>query len=198
MNGGIVVPIGIVTDEELERELQSYNRKESHPKTIEGTVVEKPSRGRSDGDKNVPDSLRKIIGEESLLNGRQSALEIASQFGISPSQVSAYAKGATSTATYDSPSKSLISHINKARQRAVKKASRTLNAALGAITQEKLDYTDADKLSGIAKDMSVIIKNLEPSQSSGEESSAVKQPQFVIFAPQFRDERTFEHITVQE
>lgn len=187
------MPIGVVTDDELQEELNRLNRKESH----EGTVVDKPSRGRSDGDNNVPNSLRQIIGEESVINGRQSALQIAEQFGISPSQVSAYAKGATSTASYDSPSKSLISHINKSRERAIKKASKTLNAALGAITQDKLDYTDARDLSGIAKDMSVIIKNLEPQVTPAEQGDT-KQPQFVIFAPQFRDERTFETIQVQE
>jgi predicted transcriptional regulator len=188
------MPIGIVSDEELQEELNRVTRKESHPN---GTVMDKTPRGRSDGDNNVPDSLRKIIGEESVINGRASALQIAEQFGISPAQVSAYAKGATSTATYDTPSKSLISHINKARVRASKRAGKVLACALEAITQEKLDYTDARDLSGIAKDMSVIIKNLEPPQSS-ENELAVKQPQFVIFAPQFRDERTFETITVQE
>jgi predicted transcriptional regulator len=188
------MPIGIVSDESLQEELK---RLEPHPKTVQGTVVDKPSRGRSDGDNNVPDSLRKIIGEEAVINGRQSALQIASEFGISPASVSAYAKGATSTATYDSPSKSLISHINKSRARAVKRASKTLNAALEAITQDKLDYADATDLSGIAKDMSVIIKNLEPPQESGA-SEAQRPPQFVIFAPQFRKEETFEVIQVQE
>jgi hypothetical protein len=186
------MPIGIVSDEELEKELHRIS-----PKVIEGSIVSKTPRGRSDGDNNVPDSLRKIIGEEALLNGRGAALEIASQFGISPSSVSAYANGATSTKTYDTPSKSLISHINKSRERAVKRASKTLNAALGAITQDKLDYADVSDLSGIAKDMSVIIKNLEPKQVS-ESPADSKAPQFVIFAPQFRKEETFDVITVQE
>jgi hypothetical protein len=78
----------------------------------------------------------------------------------------------------------------------MKKAAKTLNAALGSITQEKLDYLDADKVSGIAKDMSVIIKNLEPKVDPSSTGQAT--PQFVIFAPQFRDERQFDMITVQE
>lgn len=191
------MPIGIVSDDELNKELESLSGSiKKAPKAIEGTVVERTKKGRSDGDNNVPDSLRKIIGEEAVINGRASAMQIADSFGISPSQVSAYAKGATSTASYDSPSKSIISHINKSRARAIKKASHVLHSALGAITQEKLDYTDADKLSGIAKDMSVIIKNLEPQQDSPD--IQVKTPQFVIFAPQFRKEETFETIQVQE
>jgi predicted transcriptional regulator len=191
------MPIGMVSDDLLQEELRRLNgKKESHVKEPHPQVIDIPRPGRSEGDNNVPDSLRQIIGEEAVINGRASALEIASQFGISPSSVSAYAKGATSTTTYDTPSKSIISHINKSRERHIKKASRVLSAALGAITQDKLDYTDADKLSGIAKDMSVIIKNLEPQKEP--EADSKQTPQFVIFAPQFRDERTFETITVQE
>jgi predicted transcriptional regulator len=194
------MPIGIVSDADLQKELASYSSGKRTElvvpdKVLEGTIIDKPARGRSSGDTNIPDSLRAIIGEDALLNGRASALQIAEDFGISPSSVSAYAKGATSTASYNEPKSSIIGHINKARERAIKRAGKTLNAALGSITQEKLDYTDPDKLSGIAKDMSVIIKNLEKQVEVGD----VKQtPQFVIFAPQFRDERSFDVITVQE
>jgi hypothetical protein len=55
---------------------------------------------------------------------------------------------------------------------------------------------DADKLSGVAKDMSVIIKNLEPKVDPSSTGQAT--PQFTIYAPQFRDERSFEFIQVQE
>jgi hypothetical protein len=154
--------------------------------------------GRKDGDVNVPDALRQIIGEEAVLNGRKSALGLAGMFGISDSSVSAYAKGATSTASYNTPKPAIIGHINKSRARASKKAGKVLDAALGAITQDKLDYTDAKELAGIAKDMSVIIKNLEPPADSSQSLKSDSSPQFVIFAPQFRDERSFDHITVQE
>jgi hypothetical protein len=204
------MPIGIVSDEDLRREIESYSpvklivppssvidslkKEEVH----EGPIIQDiPKRGRKENDVNVPDSLRAIIGEDALLNGRESALQLAADFGISPSSVSAYTKGATSTASYSEPKPSIISHINKARQRAIGKASKTLNAALSSITQEKLDFTDPDKLSGIAKDMSVIIKNLEKQIDPGTENQN-KQPQFVIYAPQFKDERSFEFIQVQE
>jgi transcriptional regulator with XRE-family HTH domain len=193
------MPIGILTDAELEEELRngSGKRKESHKPVVQAEIVEKVPLGRGIDTPNVPDSLRQLIGEEALLNGRQSALQFARDFGVSPSSVSAYAKGATSTTTYNTPSKSIIGHINKARERAVRRASKTLNQALGAITQEKLDYADASDLSGIAKDMSVIIKNLEP-QKEVADSSADKQPQFVIYAPQFKKEENFEVINIQE
>jgi predicted transcriptional regulator len=189
-----MMPIGIVSDELFQRELDQLSRTPSTPPTT--VVIDMPSRGRSDGDVNVPDPLRQIIGETAVIDGPQEAMKIADMFGISRSSVSAYAKGATSTTTYNSPSKSIISHINKSRERAVKRASKTLNAALGAITQDKLDYADATDLSGIAKDMSVIIKNLEP--PTPQVTDQPNQPQYVIFAPTFKDERSYDTITVQE
>lgn len=202
------MPIGIVSDDDFLREVKSYPSGSSAPPrgvttptgqiiVPTGTVIESPKRGRKEGSVEVPDGLRQIIGETSVLEGRSAALDLAKEWGISPSSVSAYAKGATSTASYDTPKPSIINHINKSRARATKKATHVLNAALQAITQEKLDYTDADKLSGIAKDMSAIIKNLEPPAAASQDPSS-RAVQFTIFAPQFRDERTFETIQVQE
>jgi predicted transcriptional regulator len=191
--------IGLVSDSDLEKELSRLGINRPVQSVPPVRVVDiSPEHGRNKGDTNVPDSLRQIIGEEAVINGRASALEIAETFGVSSSSVSAYAKGATSTKTYDSPSKSIISHINKSRERATKKASHVLNSALSAISQDKLDYTDAKDLSGIAKDMSVIIRNLEPQNVQSESDSNSKTPQFVIYAPQFKSEQSFEMIKVNE
>jgi hypothetical protein len=184
------MPIGIVSDEDFLRELGNYE-KSSPENSLTPEIIPIDRPGRSEGDVNIPDPLRQIIGEEAVINGRKAALGLAGMFGVSASSVSAYAKGATSTTTYDTPKPSIISHINRSRQRASKKASKVLDAALGSITQEKLDYTDAKELAGIAKDMSVIIKNLEPDESQSLRSDSPAAPQFVIFAPQFRDERSF-------
>ena len=192
------MPIGIVSDGAFQSELDALSKGTTRTPVQIPVVMDMPSKGRSEGDNNVPESLRKIIGETSIIDGRQSALQIAEQFGISPSSVSAYAKGATSTKTYNSPSQEIIQHINQSRHRAIKRAGKTLNAALGSITQDKLDYADASDLSGIAKDMSVIIKNLEPPSFNEMEGGAQRPPQFVIYAPSFRDERTFESIVVNE
>ena len=164
----------------------------------EAEVVENEphtSRGRTPGATGVPESLRSLIGEEAVINGRQSALGLAKEFNISPSSVSAYARGAASTASYNQPVRRMVEHLNKARARAVKRATKTLDASLGAISQEKLDYSDAKDLAGIAKDMSVIIKNLEP-QALPPEDAASKSPQFVIYAPSFKREENYEVIQV--
>jgi len=181
--------IGIVSDADFERELG--NVLPTKPQ-----IIELPHKGRSDGDVNVPESLRKIIGEDAVLNGSKSAIALAESLGISKSSVSAYKNGATSTTSYHNPSQAIIGHINKSRARATKRAGKTLNAALAAITQEKLDYTDAKDLAAIAKNMSGIIKDLEPPQSN--EDGSIQKPQFVVYAPTFRDERSYDSITVSE
>lgn len=190
------MPIGIASDEEFQLELDRLSGKRSSP-PAQTEIVGIPSKGRSEGDVNVPDSLRKIIGETSVIEGRQAAIQLATQFGVSKSSVSAYAKGATSTTSYNQPKQGILEHINKSRHRATKRAARTLNAALGSITQEKLDYTDAKDLAVIARNMSAIIKDLEP-QSVQEDVSGTRAPQFVIYAPQFKSEQSFEVITVNE
>jgi predicted transcriptional regulator len=191
--GGHIKPVNPPTPRAIEPEVVEPI---AHPVVAEILPLEKA--GRKSGDTNVPESLRKVIGEEAVINGRASALSLAKDFGVSPSSVSAYTKGATSTASINSPVKDLIGHINKSRQRAITRAQNTLNGALGAITQEKLDFTDAKDLSSIAKDMSVVIKNLEPPQLPQVDPSTISTPQFTIYAPHFRDERTFETIVVKE
>jgi len=193
------MPIGMVPDDEFEKELERLKGGIKAPPrpSVTGTIIDIPSKGRNEGDVNVPDSLRKIIGEEAVISGRASALALAKDMGISPSSVSAYANGATSTTTYNESKPSIIQHINKSRARASKKASRVLVGALDAITQEKLDYTDAKDLAAIAKNMSAVIKDLEPPAESTKVEEG-KAPQFVIFAPQFRSEQSFETIVVNE
>lgn len=199
------MPIGIVSDQDFDKELERCGGTPARVPELVPSIqeevkrgsLETPRRGRKEGDVNIPDSVRKIIGEESVINGRESALELAKELGISPSSVSAYAKGATSTSSYNNPESGLVRHLNKSRARAVKKAGKVLQTALNAITQDKLDYADATDLSGIAKDMSVIIKNLEP-QAEPVDRETKTSPQFVIFAPQFREEKTFEVIQINE
>ncbi len=191
------MPIGVVSDEDFEKELESFTNKvhritpSSNPTPIipiDGEVVDMEKPGRKEGDTNIPNSLRALIGEEQLINGRPAALALAQDFGISDSSVSAYANGATSTASYDKPKPAIIGQINKARQKAISRAQKTLNSALSAITQEKLDYTDAKDLSVIAKNMSAIVKDLEPEKVKDENEDDKPKVQFVIYAPQFKQD----------
>lgn len=187
------MPIGLVNDDDFNVELNRLNQSKKAPDVV---IIDKPHKGRDDGDNNVPNSLRKIIGEEAITNGREAALQLAKEFNISPSSVSAYTKGATSTASYNSPSSNLVNHLNKTRRRIIVKSSKILKQSLDSISQEKLDNAEPKDLASIAKDMAVIIKNMEPQASN--ESAAQQPPQFVIFAPQFRQENSFQSVKVDE
>ncbi len=93
------MPMGIVSEKdfEMEREKMVPSTNPIPTKPVEIVDV---NRGGGVGSVEVPNTLRNIIGEESITNGRQAAVELAQQFGISPSSVSAYGVGATSTASY--------------------------------------------------------------------------------------------------
>lgn len=185
------MPIGIVTDNDFEQELNSLNKKIE----ITAEVVDKPTVGRKEGDVNVPESIRKIIGETGAVDGRQEALALAEMFGISSSSASAYAVGATSTTSYNEPKKRLVDHINARKEKVVVKAHNRLSRALDHITPDKLENIKARDLAGIAKDMSAIIKNLEPEVK---EVDNEQRPRFIVFAPQFIKEEHFETIVVNE
>ena len=182
--------MGIVSDKDFEKEL---NRailivNDVATEILEGEVVDIKKPGRRPGDNNVPDSLRKIIGETGELDGRQDALAIASTFGISASSVSAYTNGSTSTKTYDEqPNKSFI---DNSRQRVQSRARKILFNSLKHITNDKLADQPPLALAGIAKQMSGIIKEMEPEKENDNKPLA----QFIIMAPPVKDESAYEHI----
>lgn len=184
--------MGIVSDSEFDSELGKLGGGENKGNSV--AIVKDIEKGRGNGNKNVPEGLRKIIGEESAIEGRASALELAEQFGISPSSVSAYNQGARSTATYDD--RPDLTHINEAKERISKKARNRLTLALNSLTKEKIESAKARDISGVAKDMSAVIRNMEPEtqKSNGGNSG----PTFIFYSPHIRKEEVFEVVQVKE
>lgn len=175
---------GIVSDEEFEKELS---------RAIQNYEIKQIERGRKPGSREVPDTLRKIIGEEAAINGRQSGLQIAQQFGISESSVDAYKVGARSEATYnDRPASE---YINQAKARVAKRARNKLIQAIHHITEDKLAEAKAKDLAGVAKDMSAVIRNMEPEMKR---EDGQKGPTFIFYCPQTRSEDTFDAVFVGE
>lgn len=194
--------MGIVDNKDFERELGSLAPSLpipcENPKGLPGqdslAIIEKIKRGRGDGDVEVPESLRKLIGQESVTEGRGSAIELANNFGVSPSSVSAYANGSNSTASYDTQPN--LTAINEAKLRVTKKARNRLMMALNAITPEKMEGAKVREVAGIAKDMSAVIRNMEPEQSN--RLGGGTGPTFVFYSPQPKTERMFEVVNVKE
>lgn len=195
------MPMGIVSDSEFdcEKDKLSPSREESKSTVpsitgpvISGQVVD-VTRGRPVGSVEVPNTLRKVIGETAVSDGRDQAVELARQFGISPSSASAYGVGATSTSSYDETPNG--SHIIKTKEKISKRARGRLMAALRHITDDKLDSSKARDLAGIAKDMSAVVKNMEP---DGPKVPTSNGPTFVFYSPQFRKEDSYEVVNAKE
>lgn len=192
------MPMGIVSDKEFDSALKDSRPKSTNTREESNsvpTVVPLPEKGRGHNPE-VPNALRQVIGEESAINGRDAALEMARQFGISPSAVSAYANGATSTASYnDRPN---LPVINQAKERIAKRARGKLMKALNKITDDKLDSASAKDLAGIAKDMSAVVRTMEPEQPKSPTGEGSKGPTFVFYAPQFHKEEHYDIVHAKE
>lgn len=185
------MPIGIVSDEEFAEELD----KVGHIQKPE--IIKLPTPSRGVGNVEVPESLRKIIGDTAITEGRSAAVDLASRFNVSPSSVSAYSKGATSTASYNKPNKDLLSFLNKRKLKIARSAAGKLSLALENITPEKLEEIDAKDLSTIARNLGGVVKDMTPPSEGDGEQGEGKQP-FVIYAPTFVQENKFETIHLEE
>ena len=187
------MPMGIVSDDDLLSEIKRNGARDIPPRPV---VKEPDNPGRKDGDMNVPESLRKIIAQDAIENGRASAIDLAGSFGISASSVSAYTHGATSTASYREPNGELRKSNNIVKEKIAGKARRRLGWALNGITQEKLEEADLRDISAVAKDMAVIIKQMEPSNEN--EGNKGTNVQVVLFSPQLMQESDFPLLRVKE
>lgn len=194
------MPMGIVSDSDFNSELNNSSQiKREVPITIPkptAEVKELPTKGRGEGNVEVPDALRKVIGEESVINGRESAIELAKSFGLSDSSVSAYANGSTSTATYDKNPN--IAHLLKAKERISKRARKVLVQSLNHITNEKLEVAKVVEVAAVARAMSAIVKDMEPPQPKSVIETNGGGPTFVFYSPQTRKEETFDMVHVKE
>jgi predicted transcriptional regulator len=184
--------MGIVSDSDLELEIKKNGAKEGLYPEVKIPVP----AGRKEGDRNVPPSLQKVIAQDAIENGRQSATELARSFGISPASVSAYTNGATSTASYNQPNQELKGHVNKVKQKIAGKARRRLNWALEGITEEKLQEASLKTVSQVAKDMAVVIKQMEPDEHGDSDKST--NIQVVLFSPAPMQEHEFPRIKAVE
>lgn len=178
--------LGIVDDAQFEKELER----------IAPLIIDTPKRGRKEGMQDVPDVVREIIGDTAIESGRQDAVELASFFDISPSSASAYAKGATSTASYNKPAKSLGKHIAKTKERISTRAQGLAIRALHNITDDKLESASATELIQVARGAATIVKDMEPPvQTQG--IAANQTVQFVLHAPQMAKEDKFPVIDIR-
>ena len=184
------MPLGLISDDDFLQELEN-----SSLPVLTGQIIERKPLGRQGPE--IPESLRKLIGESSIEEGRGAALELAESFNISPSSASAYSNGATSTASYNKPDESLKSHIDSTKLKVSKRASLKLMKALGYITEDKLQSAKAVELANIAKSLSGVVRDMEP--------DVPKNPigigggnQIILYAPRMIAEGTLESVKADD
>lgn len=180
------MPIGIISDEDFDREIDNKVRTPVNHKII-------PDRGRSQGDNNVPESLRKIIGDTAVSDGRKESVALAESFGISKSSASAYANGAVSTSSYNKPNEKLIEGMNNTRLRIAKRAQNKLMMTLRHLTEDKLEGADAREISGVAKDMATVYDKMQPKSDPRD----TVQVQFILYKPEMKRMDEYKVIDVE-
>lgn len=187
---GVIMPLGIVSDELFDSEINKRDDTESEMNIAE--VLDLPNLGRPEGKKNTPDFIRNIIGEE-IINGADKK-ELAQLFNVGPQVPELYSKGARSQATYHDRDNSTARHVNSVREKIVKKASNRLTVALNEITPDKLREASLKDLSTVAKNMSGIIKDMSPEEKPNDNPGN----QIIIFAPQRNELNHYEVMQLQE
>ena len=192
------MPLGILTDEQLNKELgktvisnieKAIINSDKFEITTPAKVVD-IKRGRGN-QLEIPNEIRALVAEEVISGAR--AKDVSQIFGISQSSISAYKHDATSTASYDNPNQSLKKANDSVRDVISDRARSKLMCALDAITDENIGLAKVKDIASIAKDMSVIVKNMEENAPTNQNNTQV-----IIFKPRMRDEDEFDIITVNE
>lgn len=195
------MPLGIISEEDLLKELGNSNKeaiKEEQVRAPEVTISEEviikdlPTIGRPEGKKEVPEPLRKLIGEEAL-NGTSFA-ELKREFDVSISSISAYKKGATSTATYNKPEPELKNHVDNVRKQIQERAGNKLQVALDSMKPEKFEKASLRVLAGVASQLSAVVKNMEPDNRQDRNDAPLAQ--FIFHVPPMKKEEQYEVIEV--
>ncbi len=192
------MPLGIVSDKDFDIErnnsdvlINDRNAEKDSP-IVTSDVLIMPNVGRDKDVPNVPQSLRKVIGETAATEGLKSAMHLASSMGISQPTTSTYARGEISPGNTN---EDLLSHINNRKTKISKKALNKLNLALNNLDETKLLGCDAKELSSVAKDMASVVNAMEPKQS---EDKAKEPVQFHFYAPQVRNENHYETVVAKD
>lgn len=179
--------LGIVSDDVFEAEVNKV-------KVPVGEIKQPPNKGRGTDNPNTPDSIRKLIGDNALTDGRQDSIALAEALGISSHSVEAYSAGATSLATYNKKDP-LKDFLLSRRQKIARRASSAVLRAIEEISDEKLGEAKAVELASIAKSLSGVVKDMLPEDKNNtvNNNTAVK---LVVHVPQQTKESTFETIAI--
>jgi predicted transcriptional regulator len=183
--------LGILSSESFNRELARFNIAVSAEQDKESAtqIQEKELIKGRNNKSEVPSEIRKLAARESIAGA--SAKSISDLLGVSPSSISAYKNGATSTSTYDKPDRELQEANNQFRDKIKNLASTRLIEAIESISADKLAESKPQVASAVARDMSSVIKNISPDLQD-----QVNQ-QVIIYKPRMKDVEEYEVIDIR-
>lgn len=189
------MPLGILTDEEFNKELKIYDINgvnKINDKKDESLVEYKEinKSGRNEGDLNKPETLRQIIAD-CKING-DSDKEIKDSFKVSTSSINAYTNG--QNGTNDKVNERLAKFVKNVRNSVTRRASRTLIKSLDLLTDEKISELKANEISVLAKNMSSIISDMEDKNKNINPGPLA---QFIIFQPPQKSINQYDVIDVK-
>lgn len=217
------MPLGIVSDSEFDAERQnsdslheSNSPGENH---LNNTKIDfedsiKPSEeteevkipeiitssqiaGRHEGIGNIPQSLRKVLADDVITNGVKSAQSLVSGLGMKVSQptLNTYGNGETSPGSNTPASQDMFEYVNGRKAKITKKALNKINMALELIDSSKMAGLDARELTGIAKDMAVVVDKMQPAKKEETKKDPV---QFIMMMPQMHQENHYETVVAKD
>jgi predicted transcriptional regulator len=153
--------------------------------------VETIERGRGEGNGNKTMEERKEIAAAAIASGLTND-EIAKAFDVSHQAVSSYKHGATSEATYHKKVPELESHVNQVKNQISEAAQNKLMTAINLLTDSKIGQAKARDIAGIAKEMSVVLKNMTP------EGPLIDNRKVLVYQPRLKEEDDFVVINLNE
>lgn len=205
------MPLGIVSPSEFEAEVNNsciINRSNDEPKieksmeiiddkvviTSDVLIKKIHEHGRNEGDVNVPQSLRRLIGDAATFEGRPAALQLAHSFGISNPSVDNYTNPNNSSLS-ESNKNDILNVLTNRKLKISNRAINKLNLAISMIDEDKLKECDARELSGVAKDMAQVAKHMEPEIPKEAEKTPV---QFLMYAPVVKTENKYQTVIAKD
>jgi len=136
--------------------------------------------------------MRAIIAEEALISGK-TLEEVAKEFGVSRDAVNAYKHGATSEATYNQPDAELSPIVETIKDQIKSEAQNKLLTAIQSLTTDKIGAAKAKDIAGIAKDMSAVIRNINPS-----DGTLITNSKVLVYSPRVKEEDDYKVIEARE
>lgn len=182
----------VIIPEVLEKDAEFKEETENEEREARALCVREIELTHGRGHVNeVPNSIRQFIAGEAIAGANQK--QLAKEFGVSTSSVSAYKNGATSTASYNKPNQELKSANDSLKEELASNSLAKLRAALEAITPAKLLESKVTDAAVVARAMASVHKDLLPS-----ETSEARFNQVIIFKPRMREEDDYEVIDIQQ